>query len=99
MPLTLQNLPLYERAIRVYEGNKLEVRDGQIFINDQPADSYAFRMDYYWLMGDSRHNSADSRAWGFVPEDHMLGKAVMVWFSYDKDMGSVRWSRIFNSIE
>ncbi|MBQ2097712.1 MAG: signal peptidase I, partial [Bacteroidales bacterium] len=74
----------------------------QIIINNEPADSYTFRMDYYFMMGDSRHNSADSRFWGFVPEDHVVGKALFVWFSTDKDKSfpsSIRWSRIFKGID
>ena len=101
--LTLDNLPLYRRCIEVYEGNSLFVSgDGKIIINNQPADSYTFRMDYYFMMGDSRHNSADSRFWGFVPEDHVVGKALFIWFSTDKDKtfpASVRWSRIFKGID
>lgn len=99
--LTLDNLPVYERPIRVYEGNKLEVRNGQIFINDSPADSYTFKMDYYWMMGDNRHNSADSRMWGFVPEDHIVGKPIFIWLSLNKDKGlfngKIRWNRFMKS--
>lgn len=100
--LTLDNLPLYRRCIETYEGNSLEVKDGQILIGNQPADSYTFRMDYFFMMGDSRHNSADSRFWGFVPEDHVVGKALFIWFSTDKDKSfpsSIRWSRIFKGID
>ena len=99
--LTPENLPIYRRAIEVFEGNKLEVRGGKIFINDQETTSYTFKMDYYWMMGDNRHNSADSRYWGFVPEDHIVGKATRVLFSWDKDQKSlfkkIRWNRIFKS--
>ncbi len=94
------NLPLYELIIRNYERNKLEVKGDQIFINDAPATDYTFKMDYYWMMGDNRHNSADSRSWGFVPEDHIVGKPVFVWLSLDKDKSfpfSIRWNRIFKS--
>ena len=93
--LTLENLPLYERIIHAYELHDLEVKGDQILIDGQPADSYTFAMDYYWMMGDNRHNSADSRYWGFVPENHIVGKAVFIWFSRDKNTGSIRWNRMF----
>ena len=97
--LTLANLPMYERCIAVYENNRLEVRGEQILINGRPATSYTFKMDYYWMMGDNRDNSADSRFWGFVPEDHIVGKPLMVWISLDKDYGlmdgKIRWNRFF----
>jgi signal peptidase I len=95
MPLTIDNYPLYERAIRVYEGNKLEIKDGTILLNDKPANSYTFKMNYYWMMGDNRHDSEDSRFWGFVPEDHVVGKAYLIWMSWGK---GIRWSRLFNRI-
>ena len=97
--LTLDNLPIYERCIRAYEKNKLDVRDGKIYINDQPADRYTFQMDYYWMMGDNRHNSADSRFWGFVPEDHIVGKPIFIWWSSDPDGRGVRWSRLFRFVD
>lgn len=99
--LTLDNLPIYERPIRAYEGNDLQVTpDGKILINGKEAHEYTFRMDYYWMQGDNRHNSADSRYWGFVPEDHVVGKPVLVWFSTDKDypllsLHHIRWNRLF----
>ena len=100
--LTLQNLPIYERPIRVYEGNDLQVRDGKIFINGRATTSYTFKMDYYWMMGDNRDNSADSRFWGFVPEDHIVGKPLFIWLSLDDDYGwgdgHVRWNRIFKRV-
>ncbi len=95
--LTEQNLPLYRRVIEVFEGNSLEVRDGRIFINGSETNRYTFKMDYYWMMGDNRHNSADSRYWGFVPEDHLVGRGSMIVFSKDKDKGNIRWNRIFKS--
>lgn len=101
--LTVQNLPLYERIIRVYEENDLRVQGNSIYINNQLTNKYTFKMDYFWAMGDNRHNSADSRYWGFVPEDHLVGKAVFVWLSLDKNKsvadGKIRWSRMFRSVE
>ncbi len=93
--LTPENYPLYERAIRTYEGNKLERRDGKFFINDQQTDRYTFKMDYFWMMGDNRHNSQDSRIWGFVPEDHIVGHPSIVWMSWN---AGVRWNRIMKKI-
>jgi signal peptidase I len=95
--LTLENLPLYQRAIDVYEDNELTVKDGQVFINGEKTSSYTFKQDYYFLMGDNRHNSADSRFWGFVPFDHIVGKAVFIWFSTDPETG-IRWSRLFSLV-
>ena len=86
----------YQRCIEVYEGNKFENRAGKYFINGVEATSYTFKMDYYWLMGDNRHNSLDSRYWGFVPEDHVVGKASLIWFSYEK---GPRWERLFRWIK
>ncbi len=97
--LTTENLPLYRRIIEQYEGNDLEVADGEIFINGKKASTYTFAMDYYWMMGDNRHNSADSRFWGFVPEDHIVGKASFIAFSRDRENGGVRWNRIFKKIK
>jgi len=94
--------PIYERVITVYEGNQLEKRADGYYINGQKSDSYTFKMDYYWMMGDNRHNSADSRGWGFVPEDHIVGKALFTWMSWDKDgsfLSKIRWNRIFKGIE
>lgn len=97
--LTLENLPLYRRIIKNYEGNDLSVKEGIIYINGTPADSYTFAMDYYFMMGDNRHSSADSRFWGFVPQDHIVGKPVLIGLSTDKDRSfpkSIRWNRIFS---
>jgi signal peptidase I len=95
LTLTEQNYPLYERAIRVYEHNRLEKKDGKFYLNDQPATQYTFKMNYYWMMGDNRHGSQDSRYWGFVPEDHVVGEASLIWMSWNK---GVRWSRLFQKI-
>lgn len=98
--LNLNNLPIYERCIRNYEGNTLEVRGTDIFINGKKATDYTFRLDYYWMQGDNRDNSADSRFWGFVPEDHVVGKPLFIWLSLNPDYGlldgSIRWQRLFN---
>ncbi len=99
--LSKENLPLYRRIIDLYENNDLELKDSLILINGEPADSYTFKMDYYWMMGDNRHNSADSRYWGFVPEDHVVGKASFIWLSLDKDkkfLSKIRFKRLFKSI-
>jgi signal peptidase I len=93
--------PLYERVIDVYEDNDVEVRDGHYYINGEEATSYTFKMDYYWMMGDNRHNSADSRYWGFVPEDHIVGKASFIWLSTDKSKSfpaNIRWNRLFKKV-
>jgi signal peptidase I len=100
--LTLENLPIYERCIRAYEKNDLQVRDGKIFINGEEATSYTFKLDYYWMMGDNRHNSADSRYWGFVPEDHIVGKPIFIWWSSDPDrhgFSGIRWNRLFRMVD
>ena len=94
-------MPLYYRAIRTYEGNKVEKVGADWMINGQKATSYTFKMDYYWMMGDNRHNSADSRYWGFVPEDHVVGKALFIWMSYNTEgsfLHKIRWSRLFRGI-
>ena len=96
LTLTQQNYPLYERAIRVYEHNKFEMKDGKFYLNDQPVTGYTFKMNYYWMMGDNRHGSQDSRYWGFVPEDHVVGEAALIWMSWDH---GVRWSRLFKKIK
>ncbi len=100
--LTTENLPLYQRIIDVYEGNELKVEGNTIYINGKKTNTYTFQMNYYWAMGDNRHNSADSRYWGFVPEDHVVGKAVFVWLSLDKNKslfkGKIRWNRLFRKV-
>lgn len=103
--LNKDNIAIYERPIRNYEGNELKVTpEGDIFINGQKATEYTFKMDYYWMQGDNRHCSADSRYWGFVPEDHIVGKPIFIWLSTDKDRSwlsghHIRWSRLFSLVD
>jgi signal peptidase I len=94
-PLDQDNLPYYRRIIKDFEHNELAVRDGKIFINGRESSSYTFKQNYYWMMGDNRHNSEDSRVWGYVPEDHVVGKPLFIWFSVQN--GKINWSRIFKS--
>jgi signal peptidase I len=102
--LTLQNLSLYKKIIREYEKNLLEVKDGEIFINGKETTQYSFQQDYYWMMGDNRHRSEDSRYWGFVPEDHIVGKPVLIWFSIEGINDgirnwSIRWDRVMTTVK
>jgi len=101
--LTIKNLPIYERLIKTYEGNNLEVKNGKIYINGIETTTYTPTLNYYWMMGDNRHNSADSRYWGFVPEDHIVGRAEFIWLSLDKNKswldGKIRWDRIFSIVK
>lgn len=99
--LSTENLPLYQRIITSYEKNTLEVKDSTIFINGKAASSYTFKMDYFFMMGDNRHNSLDSRYWGFVPESHVVGTPSVVWFSKDSNKTfpkNIRWKRIFKFV-
>ena len=89
------NIALYKRVIAVYENNEFEVRNGQAYINGEKADQYTFQQDYYWAMGDNRHNSEDSRVWGFVPYDHIVGKPLFIWMSTGKN--GIRWNRLLSS--
>ncbi len=96
--LNLDNIALYMRCIKNYEGNRVEVKGGTIYINGKPVTSYTFKMNYYWMMGDNRDNSSDSRYWGFVPEDHVIGTPMFVIASFDKDksfLNGIRWKRVF----
>ena len=99
--LTIENLPLYERIITSYEGHELAVKDGVIYIDSEEAHSYTFAQDYYFMMGDNRHNSLDSRYWGFVPEDHIVGKPAVIWLSIDRNRkfpNNIRWRRFFKFV-
>ncbi|MEH0154864.1 signal peptidase I [Limibacter armeniacum] len=96
--LNEKNTLLYQIPIQRYEGNKnVEVKDGKIFIDGNQINAYTFKQNYYFMMGDNRHNSEDSRYWGFVPEDHIIGKALMIWMSMGPE--GIRWDRIFNIID
>jgi signal peptidase I len=96
LTLTPENYPIYQRAIRVYEHNEFEWKSGKFWLNGQPVTQYTFKMNYYWMMGDNRHGSQDSRYWGFVPEDHVVGEAALIWMSWDH---GVRWNRLFKKIK
>jgi signal peptidase I len=100
--LDTNNICLYYQIISDYENNNLEVRNDSIFINNTYSKSYTFKMNYYFVLGDNRHNSIDSRYWGFVPENHIIGKATMIWFSIDYQksfFNKIRWSRLFKKLE
>jgi signal peptidase I len=101
--LDSNNIALYKEVIGVYEENTLAISGNEILINGKPANQYTFKMDYYWMMGDNRHNSADSRFWGFVPEDHIVGKAWMVWMSWENNTTNIfkmiRWKRLLSLIK
>lgn len=100
--LTMDNIPLYKRAIGEYEGNNITVEDNQIKIDGKVVTAYTFKQDYYWMMGDNRGNSQDARSWGFVPFDHVLGKPVFVWMSWDSNakgfFNKIRWNRLFTTV-
>ncbi|PCJ98263.1 MAG: signal peptidase I [Flavobacteriaceae bacterium] len=103
IPLNVSALPLYKKIIQEYEGNSLSVSGNQITINNEVVDSYTFKQDYYWMMGDNRHRSEDSRFWGYVPEDHIVGKPVFIWMSIDginDGIGNwkIRWDRLFTTV-
>jgi signal peptidase I len=102
IPLNDSTMALYRRAIELYENNKVELNGKDILINGKKNNSYTFKMNYYWMMGDNRHNSLDSRFWGYVPEDHVVGKAMITWMSIDSTgtfLDKVRWNRIFRKIK
>ncbi|MDY0781170.1 signal peptidase I [Tenacibaculum sp. IB213877] len=96
--LNASTIPFYEQIIRRYENNDLTIFNDDIYINGKKANTYTFKQDYYWMMGDNRQNSLDARAWGYVPFDHVVGKPIMVWFSWDAQTGSIRWDRMFTTV-
>jgi signal peptidase I len=101
IPMTKENIILYRRVIDVYDYNDYKEKDGKVYIDGKPIENYTFKQNYYWMMGDNRHNSADSRAWGFVPEDHIVGKPVMIFYSLNKDKSfpsNIRWDRLFKIV-
>ena len=99
--ISIENIAIYKRIITEYEGNKLSVRGNQIFINNKLTKTYKFKQNYYWMMGDNRHNSIDARRWGFVPFDHVVGKPVFIWMSWNsngKGFNKIRWERLFSTV-
>ncbi|MGL2964319.1 signal peptidase I [Flavobacterium sp. RSB2_4_14] len=99
--LNLKSLPFYKRIISVYEGNDLKVVGDDIYVNNKKATTYTFQKNYYWMMGDNRNNSEDSRYWGYVPDDHIVGKPVFIWMSWDtngKGINKIRWERLFTTV-
>lgn len=100
--ITMESLPFYSRIITEYEHNKLEIKDSDIYINGAKTKSYTFKQNYYWMMGDNRHNSEDSRYWGYVPEDHIVGKPIFIWMSWNSNgvgiMNKIRWNRLFTTV-
>ncbi len=97
VPISQETIAPYKRIIEKYEANQLDIKNGAVFINGEQVSEYTFKMDYYWMMGDNRHNSEDSRVWGFVPEDHIVGKPLFIWFStkYGDMKNGIRWNRLF----
>jgi signal peptidase I len=101
MKITTRNLPVYKRLLTEYEGNTLEIKGNQIYINNELTTNYTFKQDYFWMMGDNRHNSIDARRWGFVPYDHVVGKPVFIWMSWNtngKGFNKIRWDRVFSTV-
>ena len=102
--LNRKNISLYKKIISEYEGNKLEINPTQIKVNNINVEQYTFKKDYYWMMGDNRHKSEDSRFWGFVPDDHIVGKPIFIWFSI-KGINDglknwkIRWDRVFTTVD
>jgi signal peptidase I len=99
--INLMTLPFYSRIITDYEKNTIEIKGSDIYINNQKTKKYTFKQDYYWMMGDNRHNSEDSRYWGYVPADHIVGKPVFIWMSWDsngKGWNKIRWERLFTTV-
>ena len=97
--INTDNIALYDRVIKAYEHNEMKIIDNKIYINGKETDEYTFKMDYYWMMGDNRHNSQDSRFWGYVPIDHIVGKPIFVWLSIDKNNGKIRYNKTFRTVK